>query len=57
MKFEIEVRQGEMTPPFYGVGWRDWSAGVWYCYPMPLNLFVMLYWEWKRFWKDPKGAP
>lgn len=54
MKFCVKIEAGQELPPFYGIGKNDFSERAVYAYPMPLNLFVMLYYEWVRFWKNPR---
>lgn len=49
----------EIIPRFYGIAYYDWSKGhVAVCYPLGINLIVMLWREFVSWNKNPKqGGP
>lgn len=51
-----EIREGEMIPPFYGIGYRDYSTDRKFCYPLFINLLVILWVDFKRWLKNPKNG-
>lgn len=48
------IKRGEMIPPFYGIGYRCYVKDESWCYPIPLNLFVLLYFDFIWWLKNPK---
>jgi len=43
MRIEKIGREGEPTPKWYGLAYRDFDRDVRIFYPIPINIFVTLY--------------
>jgi hypothetical protein len=54
---KIEISPGEMIPRFYGIAYHRWDLNVAVCYPLFINLIVMLWREFVHWNKNPKGRP
>jgi len=51
-----EVEQGCRAPLFYGIAYMDFQSGARICYPLGINLMVIILrdiWFWLKW---PKGA-
>lgn len=53
--FRKVVPSGGMIPPFYGVAVRNWDKHERICYPLGINLIVILLIDLGHWIKDPKG--
>jgi hypothetical protein len=51
------IHHGEMIPPYYGLAYHDYSRDQAICYPLVINLIVILWLDTVRFFKHPKGRP
>jgi len=54
--FRRVVASGALIPPFYGVAVRDWNRQERICYPLGINLIVILLIDMRYWLKDPKGS-
>jgi hypothetical protein len=57
MKFRIEVSDHEEVPPFYGIAYHDHLYRRSVCFPLFINLIVILYRDFVRWMKWPKAMP
>lgn len=48
------IKQGEMLRPFYGLAYWDYQRNVGVCYPLGVNLIVILYIDFIRWLRDPR---
>lgn len=49
------ISRGELIPPFYGIAYRDYDKDLIICYPIFINLIIILYRDFKFWLKNPKG--
>lgn len=49
------IYNGMMIPNFYGLAYWDYAKDEGVCYPMPINLFVILCRDFVMWIKNPKG--
>lgn len=47
------ITRAEMIPPFYGVAERDYLRGQLICYPIGINLIVLLWNDFVSWLKSP----
>jgi len=48
------IKPGEVVPPFYGIAYQEYYLNIAVCYPLGVNLIVLLYRDWVFWWKNPK---
>jgi hypothetical protein len=49
------VSESQMLPAFYGVAYHDYERNQTICYPLFINLVVILWRDFKFWIKNPKG--
>lgn len=49
------ICRGEMIPPFYGVSYHLYHQDKAVCYPLIINLIVIIYRDFIFWMKNPKG--
>lgn len=55
IKLRKEIKSGTMIPVFYGVAYVDYSKNLAVCYPLFINLFVIILRDCHFWLKHPKG--
>jgi hypothetical protein len=52
-----EITEHQLLPAFYGVAYRDYRRNKIVCYPLLINLIVIL-WRKTVYWlRSPQGNP
>lgn len=56
VKFTLkkEVGPAQYLPPFYGFAYWDYPRNIRVCYPLGINLIVILALDFHAWLKDPK---
>lgn len=55
LKLKVLVKQSERIPCFYGLAYWDYERNVGVAYPLFLNLVALLWRDFIRWLKWPKG--
>jgi hypothetical protein len=50
-----EIREAQIIPPFYGVSYFDYQKARAVCYPLGVNLVVILWRDLCGWLRNPKG--